>query len=436
MPEILYEILSNLDLSDLIQVRQISKQFYDIGKSNYLLELISHRNLLNIINNIKRQSPLIDGREIEEYLNLVWGNSFFETYKLTSKEYIRELNCLLSNPSINNENKDYILQTLESIDTINPEIFDQLNTMLIKYNIALFTHLGKTTHYTDVNQYGFNFSGIGLTRLLIEFARQEFDIDQPLASINVSNNAIKNLPETLWRLLELFYLNIKNNEVEEIPKGLQNLKQLQFLNITENRIPSVSASNRVLIQQVCSTPFSEILATQKGYFLNMANSASMVMHGFILPFMLLKDFTSAHLHDHVQTDDGMHFSLPRIISEPIHLLLSLYLLTSMVALIYKMLDQIIQDNHLNSNLPYREDMISHFSNLTLEEIPTNTEQSQAYLIGRQSSQSWSPYFNSFVSRNAYSRAYYAGLDDERNNLPSRIQGTTKFKEVARRALEL
>lgn len=177
------------------------------------------------------------------------------------------------------------------------------------------------------------------------------------------------------------------------------------------------------------------MRSQKHHKRRAWQALNLATNHIIMPLILLREFTAAHFSPN-EEENTADIRFPPIVSEPIGLILTLLVLYGMFAFILKAIAQISEDNHNFSYIPLREKLINHCSLKTPAYISKKSEDSNAYLTGRQSSQAWTPYLNSFLKPDAYSRAYYAGLDDARNQLPSRLEGARPFKSYGKRLLGL
>ncbi len=430
--ELLIKSFANLTLAELVPIRQSSKQMSGVAKHPYLLDDISQRALMDSITQIKEDAPHLSGMEIEEHLNVVWGNSFFETFKLTFQEYKRELQSLVTHPDIDATVKDSIAELIEALTNDSPEkIFYSANKFIELCNMNFCLFGSNVIFYTDANEYGLNISNQGLTRLPISLLAKKLNFPHPISSLCVRNNAIKHLPDTLWEFKALWCLELSNNELETISENLQKLSHLKRLDINKNNLTTILSANKAIIEKTSIGSIKTILESQKIKFTRALQLGEVAMRYFIYPLMLLKEFNEAHL-----TTNPTHDFMPTFIAELISFSLQIYILYGMLVCAKEVASYIIENNTAYSALPFREDMISHFCSSTQSKFSRDSKEARSYDIGRESARAWLPYLHSFASRDGYSKAYYAGIDDARNNIPSRIIGTHNFKEFARDKLGL
>lgn len=101
----------------------------------------------------------------------------------------------------------------------------------------------------DVSRNGLttfpNISGCRkLTKLSATF--NEITLDQlrarhvtQLAEVNLSNNKIKRVPESIGDFTQVKKLNFNNNQIEDVSKGIASLKQLEEVSFYKNRLKAI-----------------------------------------------------------------------------------------------------------------------------------------------------------------------------------------------------
>lgn len=418
--DILFHICMNMNLFEINIVRQICHYFNQFGRSSILLNALSYQELQQIILHYSHHQDL-KGEEIEEIMNMTWGKSFFETYKLTWEEHVRELSRLLSNPRLQDADINHIQNFLDRFEHVSPEHFIEINDFIVNCNLKLSTD-GTKIHYTDVDQYGFNYSNLGLTRFPVQQLMRIMDITQPLISLDLSHNYIKNLPRALEKCLDLWSVKLNDNEIETIPEYFSKFTELEYFQINANRISDTSPKVRQLIKRACSESWHDLLSSQKHKQEEKRTFILNFIKQMVLPYLLIHDYCREH------KEEFDSYMLNQLVLEGLILIL-------LCSSFHYIFCHFIPTTYNSFNMPYKQDLTDYLSNSSNDSISNNSEVAKSYELGRQSQRSWVTYFNSFSNPRAYSRAYYAGYTDERHDLPSRIQGQEKnFESKARRLL--
>lgn len=423
--DILFHIFMNMNLFELNEVRQTSRFFNHFCRSSELLNALSHQELTQIIH-LTHNALGLDGEELEDIMNIVWADSFFETYRLTWQEYAREIGCLLSNPSFDEAAKSDIRQSLNGFAHVSPENFILLNHLILIYNRS-FASSGVVNHYADTNNEGFNFSNLGLTRLPLRYLMRIMNITRPLVSLDLSHNHIKYLPKSLEQCLDLWSVDLSDNDIDIIPEYFPKFTDLDHFNIKENRISDVSPTVRQWLKRHYGQSCQELLNYQKNKK-EAQREIKLNLFKYMVPVVLYLLFVQGYIIAHPEEE----FNSSDLNQLPFHEHVDILFKLSRLWFIVKYL---LPEIHNSLNLAYRQNLTDSFTISSEISIPSDSADAQSYELGRQSQRSWLTYFKSFSHTQAYSREYYAGLSDERHNLPSRIQGQEEdFQSKARRLL--
>uniref|UniRef100_A0A8B9ZFZ3 Leucine-rich repeat protein SHOC-2 n=1 Tax=Anas platyrhynchos TaxID=8839 RepID=A0A8B9ZFZ3_ANAPL len=62
-----------------------------------------------------------------------------------------------------------------------------------------------------------------------------------LRELDISHNAVKEMPESIGELEYLVHLIANNNDISQLPKSITSLRNLQHLDLSENRLKSLPA---------------------------------------------------------------------------------------------------------------------------------------------------------------------------------------------------
>ena len=210
--DIWIEILSYIDIKDLINLQFVNKFFYN---------LINSRNLLT--NKIDKIIPV----EIKQNRLIVGTKRLYDYFlhEFNKKEYIQLHEIDISYKHFNTENSNFVYIPNEIgniIHLTNLEIY-MLNLLEIPdviFNLVNLTCL--TFRHSKLTSISSNIKN--LTKLTYLY---------------LNNNKLESLPSEIGNLTQLVLLNLSCNKLKTIPKEMENLNELQYLDLSRNYLYSL-----------------------------------------------------------------------------------------------------------------------------------------------------------------------------------------------------